>query len=153
MDTQRVAIPVSLAQAIVDLGRQLVPFLAAEEPGHGAERPDSEEALVVTVPGQGDWTQQHIELMRPEVMRLPGAVALLNVAAEHPDAVVTYSQVKDRAELESNALRAQLSAMTKGIRRAMGSNAKWPLQAWQDAETGEMRYRMPRGIADWWRAA
>jgi hypothetical protein len=157
MDEPIVGIPVSLAREIAELGRKLVPYLVAppEEPNPAAAMasapPDVTTAVAWT--GQPPWTRAEIELIRPEMKRLRGAVALLDLAAEHADEVVTYSQVIKRSGLERNELRAQLSAMTKAIRRALGSKAKWPLHAWQDAATGEMHYRMAGQIAEWWKGA
>lgn len=157
MDEPTVGIPISLAQEIVELGRKLVPYLAAtpEAPDPAVERASASPDMTTAVAwsGQPPWTRAEIELIRPEMKRLRGAVALLDVAAEHADDVVTYSQVVERSGLEHNELRAQLSAMTKAIRRVLGSKAKWPLHAWQDAATGEMHYRMARQIADWWKEA
>lgn len=157
MEERTVRIPLSLAQEIAELGRKLVPYLVAppEEPhpaaGMASAAPDV--ATAVAWSGQPPWTRAEIELIRPEMKRLRGAVALLDAAAEHADEVVTYSQVVKRSGLGRNELRAQLSAMTKAIRRTLGTKAKWPLHAWQDAATGEMNYRMARQIAEWWKEA
>lgn len=142
-----VEIPIELAEAIVDLGRRLVPFIAS---GAGEGAPHTE--TFVNVPGQGPWTRKNVVDFKAAIARYAGASAVLNFAAEHPDEEVKYTVILDaNPQLEHKRVAAELGAMSKVARKVVGEKM-WPLYAWQ-ASDGVMRYRMPAAIAIWWKGA
>ena len=147
MSGQSVEIPVELAQAIVELGRRLVPYVRT---GTGAE-PTGER--FVNVPGQGPWTRKHLVAFKEAIKRYPGAMAVLDFAADHPEEGVKYTDILEaNRKLHSRQVAAELGAMSKVARKVMGEKM-WPLSAWQDSSDDVMRYRMPAVIADWWKQA
>lgn len=145
MAQKTVEIPVELAEAIVDLGKRLVPYIAT---GTGAGVAGK---TFVNVPGQGPWTRKNVVDFKSAIARLKGATAVLNFAASHPDEEVKYTDIIEEHGLDSRQVAAELGAMSKVARKVVGEKM-WPLYAWQ-ASDGVMRYRMPALVADWWRQA
>lgn len=104
---------------------------------------------MVEIPGQGTWRRSMLVELRPQIQHLPGAVALLDLAAERAPQQVTYGEVLARSGLSDREQRndhTRLSWMTKKL---FGAKT-WPVE-WQQAANGEMRYRMHPDVARWWR--
>lgn len=146
MATKTVEIPVELAEAIVDLGKRLLPFVTA-----GVGEPGTYTETFVNVSGQGPWTRKNVVDFKEAIARYAGATAVLNFAAAHPDEEVKYTDILKESGLETRQVAAELGAMSKTARKVVGEKM-WPLSAWQ-ASDGEMRYRMPAVVADWWKQA
>ena len=129
----------------VSVPRRLVEELAS----YLTSATGSEEVYEVSG-NQGQWTRSMIEQLHAQLRVYPGAVALLDEAAEHPDEDVTYSAVVARAGMNAQQVRNELAAMTKLTHRLFGRRT-WPLTTRQ--ASSEMHYRMPRTTAAWWRSA
>lgn len=100
------------------------------------------------VPGQGDWTKPMLGRLAVGVAPYPAALALLDLAAAHPDVWVNYTQVVDSAGVDRVQVRSELGALTKIAKQLFGTRI-WPLRARQ-ARGKETSYMMPAQIAAWW---
>ena len=115
---------------------------------------DGEEAA--QVPRQGRWTKTMVAQLWAEVQHLPGIKALFEVAAMHPNEVVTYTQVLDVSGLAEMQQRNEHARMSRIAAELFGEK-RWPIENWQggaDSTAGgkaEMRYRMGATVAGWWR--
>ena len=103
-------------------------------------------------PGQGPWWRKNVVDFKAATARYAGASAVLGFAADHPDEEVKHRDIlKANPHLEHRQVAAELGAMSKVARKVIGEKM-WPLYAWQ-ASDGDMRYRLPAAIADWWKEA
>lgn len=115
-----------------------------------AEDGPTEETVKVSE-RQGTWKRSDLEALYPLIEHLPGALALLDVTAEHSPQPVTYQEVLRRSGLPDQQQRndhTRLSWATKKL--FIDGGKRWPLD-WQQAANGEMRYRMSAKIAQWWK--
>lgn len=103
----------------------------------------------VEVPGQSLWRPSMIEQLRPIIMHLKGVVALLDATSENPETAVTYQQVLSRSGLSDTQQRNEHARLTRISLELFGVRT-WPIEAWQDASDGVMRYRASGLVAKWW---
>jgi len=90
-----------------------------------------------------------LEALYPHIEHLAGALALLDVTAEHAPHAVTYQEVLNRSGLPDQEQRNDHTRLSWATKQLWG-HKMWPLE-WQQAANGELRYRMPTKIAHWWR--
>ena len=115
---------------------------------------DGEEA--VQVPRQGRWTKTTLAQLWTQVQHLPGIDALFEVAASHPNEVITYTDVLEASRLSEMQQRNEHARMSR-IAADLFGEKRWPIENWQggvDSTAGgkaEMRYRMGATVAGWWR--
>jgi hypothetical protein len=109
----------------------------------------AEEAVTVSE-RQGVWKRSDLEALYPLIEHLPGALALLDVTAEHAPHAATYQEVLHRSGLSDQEQRIDHTRLSWETKKIFPSHKKrWPLD-WQQAANGELRYRMPTRIARWW---
>jgi hypothetical protein len=114
-----------------------------------ADDSPAEEAVTVSE-RQGEWKRSDLEGLYPLIERLPGALALLDVTAEHAPHAVTYQEVLHRSGLSDQEQRNDHTRLSWATKRLFFPGGKrWPLD-WQQAANGEMRYWMPAKVARWW---
>lgn len=109
----------------------------------------------VLVPKQGVWTKFGLTRWLSAVEHLEGVTALLDLTAVYTGHVITFEQVLLRSKLEHGTQKMQHAAMSR-VSLRLFNEKKWPVEAWQSEEPDEngsqqMLYRMPQGIADWYR--
>lgn len=105
---------------------------------------------MVSVPGNGEWTESMVRKLRSELARYPGALAVGDQAARPAGKLVGLSDIAQRSRISKQQISNDLSAMSKATRRLFGDK-KWPFQA-VDTSQG-MHYLMQPEIAEWWEAA
>jgi hypothetical protein len=104
---------------------------------------------IAQVPGQGAWRRQMLVDLLPQVEHLRGVVTLLDLTAEKAPEAVAYQDVLERSGLSEQQQRNEHARLTK-LATALFGRRTWPVQAWQQASDGVMRYRMPTKVAEWW---
>ena len=105
---------------------------------------------MVSVPGNGEWTESMVRKLKSELVRYPGALAVGDQAARQAGNLVGLNDVAQRARIAKLQISNELSAMSKATRRLFGDK-KWPFQA-VDTSQG-MHYLMQPEIAEWWETA
>jgi hypothetical protein len=111
---------------------------------------DREAEPMVSVPGNGEWTESMVQKLKLELERYPGAVAVVNEAARNAGKLVGLTEIAQTARIQKQQISNELSAMSKATRRLFGDK-KWPFQAVDTAEG--MHYLMQPEIAEWWQTA
>jgi hypothetical protein len=104
---------------------------------------------MVSVPGNGEWTESMVRELKVELARYPGAMAVGKQAAKHAGKLVWLNDVAMREGISNKKISNDLAAMSKATRRLFGA-LKWPFQA-VDTSQG-MNYLMQPEIAEWWEA-
>jgi hypothetical protein len=79
------------------------------------------------------------------------ATALFDLACGAPNDRVAFEKAREQAGRTFDQARADLSQMTKLIRRTWGRNRKWPLNWTQDGS--RIVYHASQALADAWNAA
>lgn len=102
---------------------------------------------LVTVPGQGEWSESMIRELKAEGARFRAAIVVGNRAAEKAGQLVGIRDIAQWDQVSKQQISNDLSAMTKATRRLFGSK-KWPFQP-VDTKDG-MHYLMQPEIAEWW---
>jgi len=102
---------------------------------------------LVSVPGQGEWSESMVQKLKLELDRYPGALAVGNEAARSAGSLVGLHEVAQRVGIPKQQISNELAAMSKAARRLFGEK-KWPFQA-VDTKEG-MHYLMQAEIAEWW---
>ncbi len=105
---------------------------------------------MVSVPGNGEWTESMVQTLKSELARYPGASAVADEAAREAGKLVALTDVAQRARVSKQKISNDLSAMSKATRRLFGDK-RWPFQA-VDTSQG-MHYLMQPEIAEWWETA
>jgi hypothetical protein len=105
---------------------------------------------MVSVPGNGEWTENMVQTLKTELARYPGAFAVAEQAARNAGKLVGLNDVAQRARVPKQQISNDLSAMSKATRRLFGDK-RWPFQA-VDTSQG-MNYLMQPEIAEWWETA
>jgi hypothetical protein len=113
-----------------------------------ADDTPAEEAVKVSE-RQGVWRRSDLEGLYPLIEHIPGAIALLDVTAEHAPHAATYQEVLRRSGLSDQEQRSDHTRLSWATKKLLGSKKRWPLD-WQQAANGELRYRMPTKVARWW---
>jgi hypothetical protein len=111
---------------------------------------DEGEAETVDLGRQGPWSRANLHNLYPSIEHLAGVMALLDLAAERSPEIVTFREVLARSGLTEKEQGNDHSRLSWATKRLFGEK-KWPVDNWQ-ATDGEMHYRMPTLIAQWWRA-
>src|SRR5437773_2766559 len=83
---------------------------------------------MVSVPGNGEWTEGMVGKLKSELARYPGALAVAEQAAHHAGKLVGLNDIAQRARISKQQISNDLSAMSKATRRLFGDR-KWPFQA------------------------
>lgn len=101
-----------------------------------------------------DWTNvENCKNLRREI-RYAGALALLDLAAAHPDQLVSFSDVVHKSGRSEKEARADLGALTKAIKRQFGvsrDDARWPVEfRWAAGGEEQAYYLMRSEIAHTW---
>jgi hypothetical protein len=104
---------------------------------------------MISVPGNGEWTEKMVSQLKAEGARFRGAIAVGDQAARRAGELVGLNDVAQRARISKQEISNHLSAMSKTARRLFGSK-KWPFQAVDTAQG--MHYLMQPEIAEWWDA-
>lgn len=102
---------------------------------------------MVSVPGNGEWTESMVRALKSGLDRYPGALAVGDWAARNAGKLVGLKDVAQRARISKQQVSNDLSAMSKATRRLFGDK-RWPFQA-VDTSDG-MHYIMQSEIAEWW---
>src|SRR6266542_3766601 len=102
---------------------------------------------MVSVPGNGEWTESMVQKLKLELDRYPGALAVGDQAARNAGKLVGLNDIAQRARISKQQISNELSAMSKATRRLFGDK-RWPFQA-VDTSQG-MHYLMQSEIAEWW---
>jgi hypothetical protein len=108
----------------------------------------AEEAVTVSE-RQGAWKRSDLEALFLLIEHLPGALALLDVTAEHAPHAATYEEVLHRSGLSDQEQRNDHTRLSWATKKLFRGGKRWPLD-WQQAANGEMRYRMPTKVSRWW---
>jgi hypothetical protein len=127
---------------LVQVPRRLLKELAGYLNGAGEP--------MVSVPGNGEWTESMVRTLKSELARWPGALAVGNQAAGNAGKLVGLNDIAQRAGISKQQISNELSAMSKATRRLFGDK-RWPFQA-VDTSQG-MQYLMQAEIAEWWETA
>jgi hypothetical protein len=127
----------TLLERLVKLAREVEPYLQ-EQAG---------DSIYIDY-RQGSWTATMLEQLRREIYPYPAAVGLLQYAAEHPGAEITYRDFLQQSTWTDTQVRSELGAVSKVSRKLFGHKV-WPVRTRQGKD-GVMRYFMPEGIAEWW---
>lgn len=102
---------------------------------------------MVSVPGNGEWTESMVTKLKGELERYPGALAVGDQAARNAGKLVGLKDIAQRARISKQEISNDLSAMSKATRRLFGAK-RWPFQAVDTAQG--MNYVMQPEIAEWW---
>jgi hypothetical protein len=105
---------------------------------------------MVSVPGNGEWTESMVRKLKAEVARYPAAIAVGDQAARNAGKLVGLNDIAQRSRTSKQDISNALSAMSKATRRLFGDK-KWPFQAVDTAQG--MHYLMQPEIAEWWETA
>ena len=105
---------------------------------------------MVSVPGNGEWTESMVGNLKSELTRYPGALAVGDQAARNAGKLVGLNDIAQRARTSKQQISNDLSAMSKATRRLFGDK-RWPFQAMDNAQG--MHYLMQPAIAEWWETA
>ena len=105
---------------------------------------------MVSVPGNGEWTESMVRKLKSELARYPGALAVGDQAARQAGKLVALNDIAQKSGIKKQLISNDLSAMSKATRRLFGDRM-WPFQA-VDTSQG-MHYLMQLEIAEWWETA
>jgi len=130
----------------IDLMEQLLQDLRADVMTNESE---PEEQVIVS-DRQGTWTRTKLETLYPRVEHLTGVMALFDLTAELAPSPVSYQEVLRRSGLTDQEQRNDHSRLSWAAKELFG-NKRWPVD-WQQPASGDLRYRMPAKIAQWWLA-
>ena len=89
----------------------------------------AEEGVTVSE-RQGVWKRSDLEALLPLIEHLPGALALLDVTAEHAPHAVTYRDVLDRSGLSDQEQRNDHTRLSWATKKLFPEGKRWPLD-WQ----------------------
>jgi hypothetical protein len=103
----------------------------------------------IDVGRQGTWHLSDLQGLYPSIEHLAGVTALFDLAAERSPDVVTFREVLARSGLSDKEQSNDHARLSWATKRLLGQK-RWPVDNWQAAD-GEMHYRMPNLIAQWWR--
>jgi hypothetical protein len=109
---------------------------------------DEPSTEVVDVGRQGSWHFRNLEDLYPSIEHLAGVTALFDLAAERSPEIVTFREVLARSGLSEREQSNDHMRLSWATKRLLGKK-RWPVDNWQAAD-GEMHYRMPTQIAQWW---
>lgn len=112
---------------------------------------DESDAETVDVGRQGTWSLHNLQDLYPSIEHLTGVTALLDLAAERSPEIVTFQGVLARSGLTEREQSSDHSRLSWATKRLFDGEKRWPVDNWQGVD-GEMHYRMPTLIAQWWRA-
>jgi hypothetical protein len=110
-----------------------------------ADEPDAE---TVDVGRQGIWRFSDLQDLYPSIEHLLGVTALFDLTSERSPEIVTFQEVLKRSGLSEKEQGSDHSRLSWATKRTFGEK-RWPVDNWQAAD-GEMHYRMPTLIAQWW---
>jgi hypothetical protein len=97
------------------------------------------------------WTVADVHRLRKMLMHNAGATALFNLTCVDPEKRVSFPDVCKESGRTSNQARADLSELTKLIRRTWGRDRRWPL-GWVQDGTSYIYHASPQ-LAEAWNSA
>ena len=102
--------------------------------------------MSVTVPEQGEWTEQMVRSLADQ-LSYPSVAALFDQCAGSPGDWVIKAAVEEAEGISPYQLRNELGALSKLTRRLFGQII-WPVE-WKK-DHGKYTYRMDPQVAQWW---
>lgn len=98
------------------------------------------------------WTAEDIRDLCAQ-LRNPAAITMLDLCAETPEQLVTFSAAMKQAGRSHHQARGDLGALTKLVKSRF-RRRNWPaIFDWAGGGEQQAYYKMSPEIAEWWRAA